>query len=62
MKPSESASQNASPLRGSPLMGSPNSGHMVSAYALTQMLGFASHFVCPQNVIRHCSSLKKEVI
>jgi len=27
---------------------SPNSGHMVRAYALTQMLGFASHFVCPR--------------
>jgi len=27
-----------------------NSGHTVQAYALTQMLGFASHFVCPQNV------------
>lgn len=25
-----------------------NSGHTVRAYALTQMLGYASHFVCPQ--------------
>ncbi len=28
----------------------PNGGHTVRAYALTQMLGFASHFVCPQAV------------
>jgi len=32
----------------SPLARSYNSGHTVRAYALTQMLGFASHFVCPR--------------
>jgi len=28
-----------------------NSGHTVRAELFTQMLGFASHFVCPQAVI-----------
>jgi len=32
----------------SPSARSYNSGHTVRAYALTQMLGYASHFACPQ--------------
>jgi hypothetical protein len=35
-------------LSSSHSLGAYNNGHTVRAYALTQMLGFSLHFVCPQ--------------